>query len=88
MSLIPYKSFFFKENKLSSKKKNILYGAILYKMERSIEQFSLRVARAPAAVTSLFLNPAVTPVGPSPSMGRSSETKTYERTLLAKHLQN
>ena len=57
-------------------------------METSIEPFSQRVARAPAAVTSLFLNPAVTPVGPSPSMGHSSETNTYERILLAKYLQN
>ena len=57
-------------------------------METSIEPFSQRVARAPAAVTSLFLNLAVTSVGPSPSMGHSLKTNTYERILLTKHLQN
>ena len=40
------------------------------------------MARGPALVTSQFLNPAVTPVGPSPSMGHSLETNSYVVILL------
>ena len=40
MRLIPYKSFFLHRKQPFFYKKKILRGAMLYKMERSIEQFS------------------------------------------------
>ena len=55
-------------------------------METSIKPFSQRSGQRSCACDFSVPHPAVTPVGPSPSMGHSLETNSYVLILLTKHL--